>query len=54
MIHAAEQALAEQQHVSVLDIVYRLGWIHPGLSTQTIRDEQGRPVRDPDTTSYVQ
>jgi hypothetical protein len=29
VINAAEEALAEQQYVSVVDIVCRLGWIHP-------------------------
>jgi hypothetical protein len=29
VIRAAEDALAEQQYVSLIDIVCRLGWIHP-------------------------
>jgi hypothetical protein len=29
VVRAAEKALAEQRYVSVVDIVRRLGWVHP-------------------------
>lgn len=47
VINAAEDALAEQQHVSVIDVVCRLGWIHP------VNVEAWRKARISDLTSLL-
>jgi hypothetical protein len=47
VVNAAEDALAEQQYVSVIDIVCRLGWIHP------VNVEAWRKARVPDLESLL-